>query len=221
MVGDGRRRGKPPGEATPLHELSTLLRFSLLFNLSTLFLCIFSAIFSYLSFSSLAALLSLMAWIRCFIGDIRIFFDQQIPSILVGGDSGYPCAHLSLRLLLILHLLLFGLDRRQGDPLLCPLLVGRQAGAGSEGLAGRMPLLPCKRENTFISVRCASLGLTGGKSATSKHCWRRFECETIYRFSSCPMAWAEYSPQPRVKTFSLYFPFPFSFLFRRPIRLRK
>lgn len=43
------------------HEFSTLLRFSLLFSLSTLFLCIFSAIFSYLSFSSFAALLSLIA----------------------------------------------------------------------------------------------------------------------------------------------------------------
>lgn len=42
-------------------ELISLLRFSLRFNLSTLFLCIFSAIFSYRSFSSLAARFSLSA----------------------------------------------------------------------------------------------------------------------------------------------------------------
>ena len=42
-------------------ELSTLLRFSLRFNLSTRFRCIFSAIFSYLSFSSFLARFSRMA----------------------------------------------------------------------------------------------------------------------------------------------------------------
>jgi hypothetical protein len=46
------------------HELRSLLRFSFLFNRSTLFLCIFSAIFSYLSFSSFAARFVLMASIR-------------------------------------------------------------------------------------------------------------------------------------------------------------
>ena len=44
-------------------DFNTLFLFSLLFSLSTLFLCIFSAIFSYRSFSSFAARLSLIAWI--------------------------------------------------------------------------------------------------------------------------------------------------------------
>lgn len=42
------------------HDLSILFFFSLRFSRSTLFLCIFSAIFSYRSFSSLAARRSLM-----------------------------------------------------------------------------------------------------------------------------------------------------------------
>lgn len=45
-------------------ELRSLLRFSFLFSLSIRFLCIFSASFSYLSRSSLAARLSLMACTR-------------------------------------------------------------------------------------------------------------------------------------------------------------
>lgn len=45
-------------------DFNNLFLFSLLFSLSTLFLCIFSAIFSYRSLSSLAALLSLIACIR-------------------------------------------------------------------------------------------------------------------------------------------------------------
>jgi hypothetical protein len=43
------------------HDFNILFRFSLLLNLSTLFLCIVSANFSYLAFSSFAARLSLMA----------------------------------------------------------------------------------------------------------------------------------------------------------------
>ncbi len=46
------------------HEFSSLFRFSLRFNLSSLFLCIFAANCSYRSFSSLAARFSLMDWIR-------------------------------------------------------------------------------------------------------------------------------------------------------------
>lgn len=45
-------------------ELMSLLRFSFRFSLSTRFLCIFSAIFSYRSRSSFAARLSLMACTR-------------------------------------------------------------------------------------------------------------------------------------------------------------
>lgn len=45
----------------PDHELIILLRFSLRFNLSSLFLCIFAANSSYRSFSAFAACLSLMA----------------------------------------------------------------------------------------------------------------------------------------------------------------
>lgn len=48
----------------PHQELISLFRFSLRFNLSTLFLCIFSAIFSYRSFSSLAARFSFSAVTR-------------------------------------------------------------------------------------------------------------------------------------------------------------
>jgi hypothetical protein len=48
----------------PDHEFSSLLRFSLRFNRSSLFLCIFAANCSYRSFSSLAARFSLMDWIR-------------------------------------------------------------------------------------------------------------------------------------------------------------
>jgi hypothetical protein len=53
-----------PLKLTLSHELSNLFLFSRLFNLSTRFRCIFSAIFSYRSFSSLATRLSRMAWIR-------------------------------------------------------------------------------------------------------------------------------------------------------------
>lgn len=53
-------RGRPG----VLQEFRSLFRFSFLFSLSTRFLCIFSASFSYLSRSSLAALLSLMACTR-------------------------------------------------------------------------------------------------------------------------------------------------------------
>lgn len=49
--------------STP-HAFSNLFRFSFLLSLSILLRCIFSAIFSYRSFSSLATLLSLMACIR-------------------------------------------------------------------------------------------------------------------------------------------------------------
>lgn len=42
----------------------SLFRFSLRFKRSTRLRCIFSAIFSYLSFSSFFALFSRMAWIR-------------------------------------------------------------------------------------------------------------------------------------------------------------
>lgn len=52
------RQGEPSS-----HELSSLLRFSLRFKRSTRLWCIFSAIFSYRAFSSLAARRSLMRWI--------------------------------------------------------------------------------------------------------------------------------------------------------------
>lgn len=48
--------------ATRAQELSSLFLFSFLLSLSTRFLCIFSASFSYLSFSSLAARFSLI-WV--------------------------------------------------------------------------------------------------------------------------------------------------------------
>jgi hypothetical protein len=47
----------------PNHELISLFRFSLRFSRSTRFRCIFSAIFSYRSFSSFFSRLALIAWI--------------------------------------------------------------------------------------------------------------------------------------------------------------
>ena len=57
-------RPQLPGTEVP-HEFRSLFLFSFLFRRSTLFLCIFSAIFSYRSFSSLAARLSLILCTRC------------------------------------------------------------------------------------------------------------------------------------------------------------
>lgn len=47
-----------------IYDFNSLFLFSLLFSLSTRFLCIVSAIFSYRAFSSLAALLSLIVCMR-------------------------------------------------------------------------------------------------------------------------------------------------------------
>lgn len=51
-------------QALCIYELMSLLRFSLRLRRSTRFLCIFSAIFSYRSFSALASRLSLIACTR-------------------------------------------------------------------------------------------------------------------------------------------------------------
>src|SRR5690606_29594336 len=55
---------RPIPQARIYRSLSALFLFSFLFSLSTLFLCIFSANFSYLAFSSFAARLDLIASIR-------------------------------------------------------------------------------------------------------------------------------------------------------------
>lgn len=52
-----------PSKFIPNQDFSILFRFSFLFNLSTRFLCIVSASFSYRAFSSFLARLSLMTWI--------------------------------------------------------------------------------------------------------------------------------------------------------------
>lgn len=53
-------------ETENAQELSSLLRFSLRFSRSTRLWCIFSAIFSYRAFSSLAARRSLIFWMRAY-----------------------------------------------------------------------------------------------------------------------------------------------------------
>lgn len=58
-------RHPPHSPPPPKHyDFSSLFLFSLLFSLSTRFTCIFSAIFSYRAFSSLAALRSLIVLMR-------------------------------------------------------------------------------------------------------------------------------------------------------------
>lgn len=69
VVTAGVSEPQPAGAA---HVFSSLLRFSLRFRRSTRFLCIFSAIFSYRSFSSLAAFLSRMAFMRACQGQYSV-----------------------------------------------------------------------------------------------------------------------------------------------------
>lgn len=53
--------------------------------------------------------------------------------------------NLALCLLLVLKLLLLSLDGRKQLPLLCAFLERSQAGAGTEGLLGGVPLLSCRK----------------------------------------------------------------------------
>ena len=62
------------------YDFNNLFLFSLLFKRSSRFLCIFSAIFSYRSFSSFAARLSLIACIRLYISQTRISSAKQLSS---------------------------------------------------------------------------------------------------------------------------------------------
>ncbi len=66
---------------------------------------------------------------------------------------GKRCAHLSLGLLLLLHLLLLGLHRRLRDPIFQPSRVRGQARGGPEGFPRRVPLFAC--EASGFSACCA------------------------------------------------------------------
>lgn len=131
MLGIAKIQERPD---TCTHDLSSLFRFSLLFNLSTRFLCIFSAIFSYLSFSSLAARLSL---IRCML--LYQFHISAKPKIL----RFLVATYLSLIFLLILHLLLLGLHGGLCLSLDETLLKRAVACIRPKSRLVRMPILAC------------------------------------------------------------------------------
>lgn len=64
-------------------------------------------------------------------------------------------AYLSQLLLLVLHLLFLRLYLRQQSALLRPFLIRLEAGCGSEGLLGSMPLLACDRNVSLVMTRQA------------------------------------------------------------------
>jgi len=120
-------------------ELSTLFRFWRRFNLSTLFLCIFSANLSYLSFSSLAALFS-----RIFC--ILLYITVSWASHTRLGRK----AHLTFCLLLVPHFFLFGLHCGHCYPFLRALFVRGQSRSWSEGLFCRVPLFAYKSWSDWV-----------------------------------------------------------------------
>lgn len=125
------------------HECSSLLRFSLRFKRSTRLLCIFCAIFSYRSFSSFAALRSLILWIWAW------SLSLASPG---NRDSGlYP--HLTLCLLFLLEFLFMFLD---GFVLLAQFgsfRIGSQAGVGAERFLVIVPVLACGEEVPKLETR--------------------------------------------------------------------
>ena len=148
------------------HDLSSLLRFSLLFKRSTRFLCIFSSIFWKRSRSSFAARLVRIASTR------RWVALEQAIRILRG-------AHLAFGFLLVLHLLLLGLDGGQGLALGGALLEGRLVRARPEGRLVGMPLLACATHGSVDAVSQAGAGsnvpflripFTAPRSATGASC---------------------------------------------------
>jgi hypothetical protein len=93
-------------------DFSILFLFSFLFNLSTRFLCIVSANFSYRAFSSFLTLFSLIACVLLY--DPKSVYDSPMLWTLR--------TDLSLCFLLILHLLLLSLYSRHSFPLFLTLL---------------------------------------------------------------------------------------------------
>lgn len=116
------------------HDFNNLFLFSFLFNLSTLFLCIVSANFSYLAFSSFAALFSFSAWIL-----LCKTHQPHPPAMIFPTKTTY----LSLSFLLLFHLLLLGLNSSSSFTFFLPFLVGCQAGRRTESGFLGMPLLSC------------------------------------------------------------------------------
>jgi hypothetical protein len=112
------------------HDLIILFLFSFLFSLSTLFLCIVSASFSYRAFSSFAARLSLSAVI------LLCKYISNSPLIL--GSERKLCA---LGFLLFLHLLLLCLHNVHGHSLRISLLIRIVASFRAECALQSMPLL--------------------------------------------------------------------------------
>ena len=122
----------------PAYDLIILFLFSFLFNLSTLFLCIVSAIFSYLSLSAFAARLSLSLVIfsYCKVSNprshLKIPYLDRRPSsssCLLQASETYKL----LSLLLLLHLLLLRLRCRKRNALSLTLLIRVVAHFGAEG----------------------------------------------------------------------------------------
>jgi hypothetical protein len=113
-------------------EFRSLFLFSRRLNLSSLFLCIFSASFLYLSFSSFAVLRSRIACMRLCV--------VNRSACATRACKARP-ADLSLFFLLSLQLFLFGFRRRRRYSLLHSLRIGSQTGPGPESFAWRVPLL--------------------------------------------------------------------------------
>ena len=129
---------RSPIHGRPFYDLIILFLFSFLFNLSTLFLCIVSAIFSYLSLSAFAARLSLSLVIFSYCNVSHPRSNLKIP-YLDRRPSSFSCllqaseTYKLLSLLLLLHLLLLRLRCRKRDALSLTLLIRVIAHFGTEG----------------------------------------------------------------------------------------
>ena len=125
------------------HECSSLLRFSLRFKRSTRLLCIFCAIFSYRSFSSFAALRSLILWI----------WDWSLLLANPGnrGSGLYP--HLTLCLLFLLEFLFMFLDSFMLLAQFGSFRIGSHARVGAEGFLVIVPVLACGEEGPKLETR--------------------------------------------------------------------
>ena len=125
------------------HECSSLLRFSLRFKRSTRLLCIFCAIFSYRSFSSFAALRSLILWI----------WDWSLLLANPGnrGSGLYP--HLTLCLLFLLEFLFMFLDSFMLLAQFGSFRIGSHARVGAEGFLVIVPVLACGEEVPKLETR--------------------------------------------------------------------
>lgn len=120
------------------YDFNSLFLFSLRFSLSTRFRCIFSAIFSYRSLSSFAALLSLIA---C----IRRYNDPRVSLAFLCKERRYY-KYPSFGLLLVLHLLLLGFHRGHCFSVFGALGVGCLASCRTESGFEGVPLFPWGQE---------------------------------------------------------------------------